>query len=276
LNHCVVHADQVEELAAMEHWRDALHPVGWKVYTPGRLGADGWSQGWMLDDDVCGFPFLERARELDVRLVCAHKGISMLVDNGSPRDIGPAAAAFPDLDFVVYHSGYEFPDDHVAGAAGQSGVEGPYDDETADQGINRLLRSVEAAGLDHGSNVYAELGTTWFALVRRPVEAAHVLGKLVAGLGPDNVVWGSDSIWYGGAQPLIDAFRAFQIPDEMCARFGYAPLTPEVKRKILGGTAARLYGIDLDAAAARARDDDRAWAKTVVERYRAGAGVDTE
>jgi len=25
----------------------------------------------------------------------------------SPRDIGPAALAYPDINFVVYHSGYE-------------------------------------------------------------------------------------------------------------------------------------------------------------------------
>src|SRR4029077_16764599 len=36
----------------------------------------------------------------------------------SPRDIGPAAAAFPDIAFVVYHSGYERDPD---------GTEGPYD-----------------------------------------------------------------------------------------------------------------------------------------------------
>ena len=47
------------------------------------------------------------------------------------------------------------------------------------------------------------------------------MGKLLAALGEDNIVWGTDSIWYGPSQPLIDAFRAFQIPQEYCQRYGY-------------------------------------------------------
>lgn len=264
LTHAVVHAEIPEELDAMARWRDECAPVGWKVYTPGRLGPGGWVNGWMLDDEEYGFPFLERARDLDVRLVCAHKGISMFVNNGSPRDIGPAARAFPELEFLVYHAGYEF---HEEGD--ETTVEGPYTDETARYGVNRLLRSVEAAGLGRGSNVHAELGTTWFALIRRPVDAAHVLGKLISVLGVDNVLWGTDSVWYGGAQPLIDAFRSFQIPEAMCERFGYAPLTDEVKAKILGENASRLYGIDLKQARKNAARDDLAWVRTAVERYRA-------
>ncbi len=75
-------------------------------------------------------------------------------------------------------------------------------------------------------------------------------------LGEDNVIWGTDSIWYGSAQPLIDALRAFQIPDDMCEEFGYAPLTQATKAKIFGENAARVYGIDLDRARAAQRSDD--------------------
>jgi predicted TIM-barrel fold metal-dependent hydrolase len=263
LNHAVVHAERPEEIEQMAQWKAEFEPVGWKVYTPGRLGPDGWYDGWMLDDEEHGFPFLQRARDLDVKLICAHKGISLLVDNGSPRDIGPAARAFPDLDFVVYHSGYEFADPDDAG-------EGPYRDDSAHLGVNRLLRSVEEAGLGRGSNVYAELGTTWFAMIRRPSEAAHVLGKLIAVLGEDNVIWGTDSIWYGGAQPLLDAFRTFQIPDEMCEKYGYTPLSDQTKAKILGRNAARIYGIDLDTAALAAARDDLQWARDLVARHRRG------
>ena len=52
-------------------------------------------------------PFLEQARAVGVNLVCAHKGLSGMVDAGSPDDVGPAAKAFPDVNFVIYHSGYE-------------------------------------------------------------------------------------------------------------------------------------------------------------------------
>ena len=62
-----------------------------------------------------------------------------------------------------------------------------------------------------------------------PDQAAHLLGKLIAALGPGNVLWGTDSIWYGSPQDQIDAFRTFEITAEAQERFGYAPLTTEVK-----------------------------------------------
>ncbi|MEL6891141.1 MAG: amidohydrolase, partial [Actinomycetota bacterium] len=55
---------------------------------------------------------------------------------------------------------------------------------------------------------------------------------------------GTDSIWYGSPQSQIEAFRAFSITPEFQERYGYPALTVDVKSKILGGNAARLYGID--------------------------------
>ncbi len=130
----------------------------------------------------------------------------------SPRDIGPAAAAFPDVTFVVYHSGYERDPD---------GEEGAVRPDARRRGVDRLVASLADAGIAPGANVYAELGSTWFLMLRRPVEAAHVLGKLLLAVGPDRIVWGTDSIWYGSPQPLIDAFRAFEIPERMQEEFGY-------------------------------------------------------
>jgi predicted TIM-barrel fold metal-dependent hydrolase len=259
LNHAVVHPNVDGELEAMEVYRDELHPAGWKVYTLGVATPEGaGALDWSLTDDD-GHRFLERARALDVKLVCAHKGISLMADNGSPRDVGPSARAFPDLEFVIYHSGYELPF--------YAPPEGPYTDETADQGVNRLIRSVNDNGITRGGNVYAELGTTWFSLIRRPEEAAHVLGKLIATLGEDNVVWGTDSIWYGSTQPLIDAFRVFQIPDRMCEQYGYQPLTPEVREKILSLNAARLYEIDVPKMKERVKTDSLGWARELLRDY---------
>jgi uncharacterized protein len=244
LNHCVVSPELPGAIAAMHDARERYRPVGWKVYT---LFTDAGSPGWFLDDEATGVPFLEQVRASGVRRVCAHKGISNLAPTGSPRDVGPAAAAFPDLDFLIYHSGYEIP----AGAAVE---EGPYSDATAHLGTNRLVKSLRDAHIPPGANVCAELGSTWFCLIRRPEEAAHVLGKLLLAVGEDNVLWGTDAIWYGSAQPAIDAFRAFSIPADLRERYGYPELTAEVKAKILGRNAARIYDIDL-AAARHARDD---------------------
>jgi predicted TIM-barrel fold metal-dependent hydrolase len=202
----------------------------WKVYT--HVGSPPWS----LDDHdpdgaQVGRAFLDTVMEVGPRVVCVHKGLGDPYW-ASPADIGPAALAYPDIAFVAYHSGYE------------SGIaEGPYEPGVEHRGIDRLIETVVEHGPGAGANVYAELGTTWFSLMGSPDAAAHTLGKLLKHLGPDNVLWGTDSIWYGTPQQQIEAFRAFQISEEFQERFGYPALTDEVKRKILGQNAARLHGV---------------------------------
>jgi predicted TIM-barrel fold metal-dependent hydrolase len=248
LTHTIVHPNLgPSELDSMVTWRDQLTPAGWKVYTLWSPPEAGLAAGWALDDNEVGLPFLEQVRALGPRLVCAHKGIAGPVAraapaSASPRDVGPAAAAFPDVTFVVYHSGYE-PDPTE---------EGPHD-AAPDRGVSRLVTSLAAAGLPPGCNVYAELGSTWFLMLRRPREAAHVLGKLLRAVGEDRIVWGTDSVWYGPPQPLIDAFRVFEIPERFQAEFGYPPLTAAVKTKILGLNGAVLYGVDVARARAIAQ-----------------------
>jgi hypothetical protein len=62
-------------------------------------------------------------------------------------------------------------------------------------------------------------------------------------LGPRNVLWGTDCIWWGSPQWLIDAFKTLRIPEPMQEQFGYPPLSDATKRRILGLNAARLYGV---------------------------------
>ena len=95
--------------------------------------------------------------------------------------------------------------------------------------------------------MYAELGSTWFLTMRDPDQAAHVLGKLLRALGPERILWGTDSIWYGSPQSQLQAFRTFEITPEYQERFGYPALTADVKRRILGANAASLYGVDSEA-----------------------------
>jgi uncharacterized protein len=257
LTHTIVHPNLgPHELDAMGDWSERLRPSGWKCYTLyGPPTTASPSGGWFLDDEEVGFPFLERVDALGPRVVATHKGLGgpipeQSVAAASPRDIGPAAAAFPNIRFVVYHSGYER--DPV-------GQEGAYDPANATRGVDRLIESVGRAGIGSGANVYAELGSTWFLMLRRPVEAAHVLGKLLVALGPERIVWGTDSTWYGSPQPLIDAFRAFRIPPRMQEQFGYPALTTADKERILSTNAQELYGVSDHALAAADRERDRAW-----------------
>ena len=103
--------------------------------------------------------------------------------------------------------------------------------------------SLAANGVKPGSNVYAELGSTWRFLMRDPDSAAHGLGKLLKACGESNVLWGTDSIWYGSPQDQIQAFRTFQISSPLRDRFGYAEITPSVRAKIFGLNAAKVYGL---------------------------------
>jgi hypothetical protein len=206
----------------------AVHPVAaWKTYTHA-------PNAYRLDDDR-GHALLDQAVALGRPILAVHKGIANEDPAASPVDVGPAAAAHPDASIVVYHSGWE------GGVA-----EGAYDagkPAREQRGVNRLLASLDAAGIGPGGNVYAELGSTWFNLTRSLDDAAHVLGKLLAHLGPERILWGTDSIWYGSPQGQIDAFRTFTISEEFQERFGYPALTDETKRLILGGNAQRLYGL---------------------------------
>src|SRR5262245_32571512 len=62
-------------------------------------------------------------------------------------------------------------------------------------------------------------------------------------MGEDRIVFGSDSVWYGSPQWQIEALWRFQIPAAMREKYGYPELTEAAKRKILGLTSAKLYGI---------------------------------
>jgi hypothetical protein len=132
----------------------------------------------------------------------------------------------------VYHSGYE----------GLDTVEADYRPDGL--GVDRLVRSVTEAGIAPGGNVYAELGSTWRSVMGSPDQAAHVLGKLLNAFGPDRILWGTDSIWYGSPQDQIAAFRSFEITPEFQDRFGYPALTDDIKQRILSANAAALFAIE--------------------------------
>jgi len=79
------------------------------------------------------------------------------------------------------------------------------------------------------------------------VQTHHGATPRQQAFGPDHVLWGTDSIWWGSLQWQIEALRRFTMPESLIKRFGYRPLTADVKAGILGSNAARLYGIDPSA-----------------------------
>jgi hypothetical protein len=91
--------------------------------------------------------------------------------------------------------------------------------------------------------------------MRDPDGAAHALGKLVKYCGENNVVWGTDSIWYGSPQDQIQAFRTFQIARELREKHGYPEITPALRAKIFGLNATRPYAISADEVKKHTRAD---------------------
>ena len=240
--HGRVNPNQPGDLEDMPRLKEQFGICAWKTYT--QWGPDG--NGFYLDDEV-GIRFVEEARRLGVKVICVHKGLpfgKQSYEHSQCRDIGPVAKRFPDVSFLIYHSGFVSEIEEKA-----------YGQNADGDGIDTLIRSLEESGIGPGSNVYAELGSTWRFLMRDPGQAAHGVGKLLKHCGPDNVLWGTDSIWYGSPQDQIQAFRVFQIATEFREKHGYPEITPTLRAKIFGLNAMKPYGISADEMKLRARRD---------------------
>ncbi len=229
--HGRVNPNQEGDLEGMDELAENWDIAAFKTYT--QYGPGG--VGFFLSDDI-GLAMIERAQGLGVRNICVHKGLPFgprSYEHSQCSDIGKVARQFPDMNFLVYHSGF------VGSVQEQEFADGAGRD-----GIDTLIQSVIDNEITPNSNVYAELGSTWRFLMRDPDNAAHALGKLFKYIGEDNVIWGTDSIWYGSPQDQIQAFRTFQISQEYQDRFAYTALSPVLRRKVFGLNAAIPYGID--------------------------------
>ncbi|MEY4579480.1 MAG: hypothetical protein RL701_4183 [Pseudomonadota bacterium] len=250
VQHCQVNpTDNLQmQLDAMQHIKETYDCWGFKCYPEWGPNADvlGNRTGYRLDDPMSGIPMIEKARSLNTKVICIHKGIVFPgwdATKADPADVGVVANMYPDTSFVVYHSAIEID------AAG----EGEYN-RTNTRGTDRLCRTAEENNL-FGKNMYAELGSCWAQVMNAPDKAQHVIGKLLKYLGPDNVVWGSECVWLGSPQMQIEAFRTFNITKEFQDKYGYPEITPEIRRKIFGLNSAKMYKIDVEATRCRVKDN---------------------
>jgi predicted TIM-barrel fold metal-dependent hydrolase len=206
---------------------------------------------WRHDDEQVAYPTFEainkayatqQAAHPGFNNICVHKGLvnskEPRPEIGHPADLPKAARDWPQLNFITYHACIQpafFMYDAYAEIQGGK----------LREGVPDISWTTEYALLcrEH-PNTYAELGTTWAsAVVSFPTLAAHLMGQLLKFMGPDRIVFGSDSVWYGSPQWQIEAMWRFQIPEDMRRKYGYPEFTQEAKRKILGLNSARLYGI---------------------------------
>jgi predicted TIM-barrel fold metal-dependent hydrolase len=217
----------------------------WKWYChtdPGRSG-----DGFKLDDEKLTYPFYQKSRELGLKTFSVHKGYASqsrtLGHLAHPGDVEKAAKDNPDITFIIYHSALKH---------GTSEPEfkesGFFDPTTGDFAWHAELMKIKERNPEM-NNVYPEIGSAFGSLaIVHPEMCMHLMGKNIKHYGADHVIWGTDCLWWGSPQWVIDAFKRFQISDELCEKFGYAKISREDKAKIFGLNAAKIYGVDVNAA----------------------------
>ena len=213
---CVDPPDGQSAAESLTYQCEHLKIDGLKLYPP---GPD--MRGWRMDDEKNTYPLYEILRKHGVKNICVHKGLPgiFLEEYVHPEDMSRAAADFPDLNFIAFHSAF------------------PYEAELAAQAKKAKVK-----------NIYAELGALASVMSSDPARFAKLMGTLMDGLGPDHILWGTDTPVVGPPHWQIQGFQAFTIPDEMIEKNHYQQLTADVKRKIFGENAARLFNIDIKAA----------------------------
>ncbi len=93
------------ELEEMERQIKELKIEAWKMYTGAEIG----EKAWRMDDEKVAYPFWEKTKALGIKNLCVHKGLPLGAFNEEacrPLDLEKAAKDWPDLNFIVYHSGF--------------------------------------------------------------------------------------------------------------------------------------------------------------------------
>lgn len=234
-----------KEFEEMERQVKELKIDAWKMYTGAELG----EKAWFMDDENVAYPFWERTKKLGVKNLCVHKGLPLGAFNEkacTPFDLEKAAKDWPDLNFIVYHSGFRgF--GWLGNGTGEKVRDKPSDDPQEIPWISDILRILKRN--PQIKNIYFELGSTFNATSSYlPDTCMHMLGQMMQVAGADHILWGTDSIWNGSPQSQIERLRRLKIKDELIEKHGYPLLTDEVKNQILGLNAAKLFGIDPKAA----------------------------
>ena len=177
---------------------------------------------WRMDDPRVAFPVFEHALKLGVNLIGVHKGVPLgpqPVEHTRTFDMDGAAAAFPNINFIIFHVGL------------------PWLDET----LWQIVRF---------PNLYASIAATVNFISRQPRVFAEIMGKLMWWAGEDKIIFGGETpIWH--PQWALEEFWKFQLPEDIVRERGYPQITEQAKRKILGENLLRLHGMDIQATTKR-------------------------
>lgn len=183
---------------------------GVKLYTAEWKGD---SKGWKLTDPW-SVRYLEKCRELGIKNIHVHKGPTIWPLNKDAfdvQDVDDVATMFTDLNFIVEHVGLPRLEDFCWIATQEP-------------------------------NVYGGLAVAMPFIHAKPRYFAKVLGELLWWVGEDRLTFSSDyALW--SPKWLVERFVDFQYPADMVEEYGQ--ISNDVKRKILGLNAARLYNLEV-------------------------------
>ena len=159
-------------------------------------------------------PFWERTKKLGIKNLCVHKGLPLGAFNEkacTPGDLEKAAKDWPDLNFIVYHSGFRgyFWLRRRHRRKSRSTRKTP--DEQEIPWISDIFRILKKN--PKLKNIYFELGSTFAQLSHaQPESAATCSGRCCIRPGRSDILWGTDSIWNGSPQSQIVRFRRLKMP----------------------------------------------------------------
>ncbi len=161
------------------------------------------------------WPFYEKACELDIALTM-HTGMSYVVPQPSkftlPSLLDDVCLDFPDLKIIAYHMGWPYSEELI-GLAGKH------------------------------QNLYLSLSGIigWFA--RAPYRGYHLIGEALQWVSSEKIVMGLD-LPFDDTKRVVDYIRNLEMPEELQEKWGYPPITDEIRANILGLTLAKLAKIE--------------------------------
>jgi uncharacterized protein len=244
----------------LDHALANLKPDSIKGYTIGdNTHKDLSKHPWRMDDEKLVYPAYEKFRKAGIKNICIHKGLfppsvekqfPHLLGYCDVRDVGKAARDWPQLNFIIYHSGYRW-----AGGGTAQDAWKQFEQDGRIEWVTDLAEIPEKYGV---CNIYADLGQVFAqSTIADPRVAAVIMGQLIRGLGADHVCWGTDAIWTGSPQWQIEALRRLEIPEALQKKYGLQPLGTAdgtVKTAIFGENNARLYDFTPRQSAGLAED----------------------
>lgn len=178
-----------------------------KIYQPEDIGP--------LNDPAM-WPFYEAAQELGIPLTI-HLGQAWVPPGKGkyclPIQMDDVLIDFPELKVIAYHIGW------------------PYVDEL----IGLAMKHI---------NLYIGISVLLGWFTNSPYRGYHMLGDIVQTCGAHKIIFVAE--W-----PPVDLTRVidwlikYDMPDELCEKWGYRKLTKEEKKGILGETLANLTGVEI-------------------------------